>query len=100
MPAQGKALTVYRKLLFILRFNSIFLLIYDLKLSKMNKTITKGFVLAILMLSVGFTSANAQSATAKQPQYKDFVAENPDADADIKLVSDYVHKLVAGDVDK
>jgi ketosteroid isomerase-like protein len=66
----------------------------------MNKTITKGFVLAILMLSIAFTSANAQSDSAKQPHYKDFVGENADADADIKLVSDYVHKLVAGDVDK
>ena len=66
----------------------------------MKKTITNGFLLAILMLAIGFTSAKAQSPTAKQPRYKDIVGENPDAEADIKLVSDYVNKLVAGDVDK
>jgi len=66
----------------------------------MSTAITKGLVLAILVLSIGVTSANAQAATAKPPSYKDFVSENPNADADIKMVSDYVHKLVAGDVDK
>jgi ketosteroid isomerase-like protein len=66
----------------------------------MKKTISKGILLAILWLSIGFTSAKAQSATAKQFHYQDYVGENPDADADISLVSDYLKKLVGGDVDK
>ncbi len=66
----------------------------------MKKPITRCLLLAMLMLSVGFISAKAQTAPAKMMHYKDFVNENPDADADIALVSDYVNKLVAGDVDK
>lgn len=66
----------------------------------MKKTITKGFLLALLMLAIGFTSAKAQSPSDKQPRYKDMIGENPNAEADIKLVSDYVNRLVAGDIDK
>lgn len=66
----------------------------------MKQPTTKGFSLAILILSIGFVSAKAQPTTTKTPVYKDFVGENPNADADIKLVSDYVHNLVAGEVDK
>jgi ketosteroid isomerase-like protein len=66
----------------------------------MKKPITKSLLFAILMVSIVCTSAKAQTSTAKAPRYKDFVGENPDADADVKLVSDYVNKLVAGDVDK
>jgi ketosteroid isomerase-like protein len=66
----------------------------------MKQPITKNLLLAILMLSIVFTSAKAQTSMAKEAHYKDFVGENPDADADVKLVSDYVNKLVAGDVDK
>ncbi|HMG66228.1 MAG TPA: hypothetical protein VK588_01035 [Chitinophagaceae bacterium] len=66
----------------------------------MRQPNTKALLLTILVSALGFTSVNAQPTTTKQPVYKDFVGENPNADADIKLVSDYVHNLVAGDVDK
>jgi ketosteroid isomerase-like protein len=66
----------------------------------MKKTISKTLLLALLMVCFGFTSAYAQPSTTKTPRYKDFVGENPNADADIKFVSDYVDRLVAGEVDK
>lgn len=65
----------------------------------MKKAITTGFLLAILMLAMNIPSAKAQNTTA-QPGYKDMISENPDAEADIKIVSDYVNNLVAGNVDK
>lgn len=59
----------------------------------MNKKLTRALLL-MACLFFGFTSSIAQSG------YKDYVVENPDADADIKLVSDYVNMLIAGDVEK
>ncbi|MBP6235404.1 MAG: nuclear transport factor 2 family protein [Saprospiraceae bacterium] len=35
-----------------------------------------------------------------QPAYKDVVVQNPNADADMKVVGDYVRSLVSGDLDK
>ena len=66
----------------------------------MKKGISKTLLLAITMLCIGFTSVYAQPSTTKPPKYKDWVGENPNADADIKLVSDYVDNLVAGQIDK
>lgn len=63
----------------------------------MKKTCTKGLLFAALMMIIGF---NSMAQSSKQPTYKDFIGENPDADADIKLVSDYVNTIVGGDVDK
>lgn len=52
------------------------------------------------MMVISVTSAKAQTAPA-QMQYADMVGENPSAEADIKVVSDYLNTLlVAGDVDK
>ncbi len=65
----------------------------------MKKAITTGFLLVILMLAINVPSAKAQN-TAAQPGYKDMISENPNAEADIKIVSDYVNNLVAGNVDK
>lgn len=65
----------------------------------MKKTITTGFLLATLMIATSITPVKAQS-TSTQMQYSDAVGENPDADADIKLVSDYINTIIAGDVDK
>ncbi len=66
----------------------------------MKKTCTKGLLFAALMMVIGFNSVAQSPASSKQPTYKDFISENPDADADIKLVSDYVNTIVNGDVDK
>ncbi len=58
----------------------------------MKRKLTTALLLATSIF-IGITSAKAQG-------YKDYVTENPDADADIQLVSDYVNTLIAGDVDK
>ena len=58
----------------------------------MKRKLTTALFLATSIF-IGITSAKAQG-------YKDYVTENPDADADIQLVSDYVNTLIAGDVDK
>ncbi len=65
----------------------------------MKKTITNSFLLTTLLLTICVVSAKAQSAAA-QMRYSDMVGANPDADADIKVVSDYVNTLIAGDIDK
>ena len=63
----------------------------------MKKSITKGLLLAILLCPIALTTAHAQ---AKPPTYRDMVGDNPNAEADIKLVTDYVHALAAGEIDK
>ena len=43
-------------------------------------------------------SAQAQTAPANAPRYKDVVVDNPNAEADMKVVSDFVNALtVSGD---
>ena len=37
---------------------------------------------------------------AQTPAYKDNIIQNPDAEADIKVVGDYIKALVSGDLDK
>ena len=44
--------------------------------------------------------AQAQSTSATQPRYKDVVVDNPEAEADMKVVSDFVNSLTSGDLDK
>jgi len=63
------------------------------------KTVTTGFLFATLM-AFSITAAKAQSAS-QDVKYSEMVGENPNAEADIKTVSDYLNTLlVAGDVDK
>ncbi|SOD97456.1 nuclear transport factor 2 family protein [Spirosoma fluviale] len=52
-------------------------------------------VLAALLL---FVSASAQAQ--QTPRYKDVVVENPNAEADMKVVSDFINALVSGDLAK
>ena len=56
------------------------------------------------LLTVITTTAQAQSKTTAQPRYKDVVGDNPSAEADMKVVSDWVRSLTAGltagDLDK
>ncbi|MEO6232725.1 MAG: hypothetical protein ABJB11_10720 [Ferruginibacter sp.] len=66
----------------------------------MKKTLAKSLIVATLLLGIGITSAKAQSAMDKPPRYKDMVTENKDAEADIKLVTDFINALVANDLDK
>ena len=46
------------------------------------------------------TWVQAQNTPANPPRYKDVVVDNPTAEADMKVVGDYVNALVAGDSDK
>jgi ketosteroid isomerase-like protein len=64
----------------------------------MKKTCTTGLLLATLLLFIG-TKSMAQSANAPQTKYKDMIGENPAADADIKLVGNYLNTII-DDVDK
>src|SRR5665213_50264 len=66
----------------------------------MKKTIKNGILMAALILATCVPSAKAQT-TSSEMKYSDMVGANPDAEADIKTVSDYLNTLlVAGDVDK
>jgi ketosteroid isomerase-like protein len=66
----------------------------------MKQSIKAGLLLAILLLTAFTTSAQVQSGMAPQSSYKDVVVENPVADADVKLVGDFLNSLVSGDPDK
>lgn len=55
---------------------------------------------AVLSLVGAATSAQAQTKPAPQLRYQDAVEANPTADADIKVVSEYVNTLVGGNADK
>ena len=57
------------------------------------------FFAAFLVSGVEMT-AHAQAKPTPQPRYKDIVGENPTADADIQVVTDYLNYLAAGNTDK
>ena len=59
----------------------------------MNKTTKAGLLFATLLFTLFTTKVQAQS----QPRYKDVVVENPNAEADMKVVADFVNSLVSGD---
>ncbi len=66
----------------------------------MKKAITTGILMATLIVAACVPSAKRQS-TSSEVHYADMVGDNPDAEADIKVVSGYLNTLiVAGDVDK
>lgn len=64
----------------------------------MQKTIKLTLLLVVFVLTALTSTAQAQSTPSSQPRYKDVVGENPNAEADIKVVSDFVNSLVAGNV--
>jgi len=66
----------------------------------MKKTITSTLILAALLVSGAGTTAQAQTKPAPQHRYKDAVGENPTADADIQVVTNYLNYLAAGNTDK
>jgi ketosteroid isomerase-like protein len=64
---------------------------------------TKTFVLTSMMflfLILLSVTSQAQSAKTSQMHYKDRAAENPNADADIKIVENFLNSLISGDLDK
>jgi hypothetical protein len=54
----------------------------------------------LVLLLIGPIATKAQPSKATAPKYKDMVADNPNADADIKLVEDYLNLLASGNADK
>jgi ketosteroid isomerase-like protein len=64
----------------------------------MKTNIKKSLILVILFLSVYSTKAQIQPTTSTG--YRDNVVDNPNAESDIKIVSDYLRLLVSGDLDK
>src|SRR5690242_18098947 len=54
---------------------------------------------AALFLFVSLNALKAQTSSP-QPGYGDMVVANPNAEKDIKVVSDYVNALISGDLDK
>lgn len=66
----------------------------------MKKTTKPFLLLASFFFLCSATTLQAQSSSSPQPRYKDLVVENPNAEADMKVVSDYVNALVSGDLDK
>ncbi len=56
-------------------------------------------VLATSFLIIS-ASAQAQKSPANPPRYKDVVVDNPTAEADMKVVGDFVNALVSGELDK
>ncbi|WP_347159035.1 hypothetical protein [Pontibacter chitinilyticus] len=66
----------------------------------MKKTIKLSLLFVVFMLSVSVTVTQAQSTSTAQPRYNDVVGENPNAEADMRVVGDYVNALVSGDLEK
>jgi ketosteroid isomerase-like protein len=66
----------------------------------MKKTFKVSLLLAAFLFTVFTTRAQAQSKPVQQDRYKDRAAENPNADADIKMVGDFLNSLVSGDLIK
>jgi len=64
----------------------------------MKKSFTTGILIAALVVAVNISPLSAQTST---PRYTDMVEDNPSADGDIKIVSDYLNTLlVDGNVDQ
>ena len=58
------------------------------------------FPLVALAASLLFICASAQAQNTPTPRYKDVVVDNPTAEADMKVVSDYINAIVSGDLVK
>ena len=56
--------------------------------------------LPILAIAASLLFIGAAAQAQNTPRYKDVVVENPNAEADMKVVGDFVNALVSGDLDK
>jgi len=65
----------------------------------MKKSILTGLFLSVFLVVISFT-AEAQAKPVAKQTYKDFVGANPNWEADLKTVGDYVNALAANDLDK
>lgn len=66
----------------------------------MKKSFLQGLLLASLLLVILTSKSEAQTSPVNQPTYKEMVGLNPTAEADIKVVADYLNSLVSGDLVK
>jgi ketosteroid isomerase-like protein len=66
----------------------------------MKKSIKVSLLIAAFLLTALSTRAQAQSVSTPQIRYKDRATENPNADADIKIVGDFLNSIVSGDLNK
>ena len=66
----------------------------------MKKIIKLSLLLTALLIFTLTLNVQAQTTPADQSTYKDWIAENPNADADIKIVRDYLNAIAEGDLDK
>jgi ketosteroid isomerase-like protein len=67
---------------------------------KMEKTLKRTLLLGACLLFGFVATAQTKSVSTVKSSYNSAVVENPNADADIKVVSDFLHSLVAGDMVK
>ena len=64
------------------------------------RTLILAFALSATALMATTQPVVAQAQNAPAPRYKDMVAENPTAEADMKTAGDLVNALVSGDTGK
>ena len=64
-----------------------------------TKTLVLFSMMFLFLISLSVKS-QSQSAQSSQMRYKDRAAENPNADADIKVVENFLNSLISGDLDK
>lgn len=58
-------------------------------------------IMAACIAMLFFAAISVQAQTnAPQPRYKDVVVDNPTAEPDMKVVSDFVNALTAGNIDQ
>ena len=55
---------------------------------------------AVILFSTFTTAVQAQNATTPPPRYKDVVVDNPNAEADMKVLADHTNAIVNGDLEK
>lgn len=59
----------------------------------MKKMIKLNLLFVTIFLTIFATIVQAQSTPAAQPPYKDVVVDNPNAETDMKVVSDFINAL-------
>lgn len=65
------------------------------------KVATKSMMaLALFMFFGSNIESKAQASAASQASYKDLVGDNPNAEADMTVVSTYINALVGGELEK
>ena len=66
----------------------------------MKKHLTSTLLFAAMLVSAANLTAQAQTKPAAPARYADLVGDNPTAEADIQVVTNYLNALVAGNTDQ